>query len=374
MPAFGDHPLTVRVSVALLLANARYWGTVAALVHTQLAHWTQHAENIPDPALQEVALANLREEGFNAQATATLATLAPRQYRTPVVEAIVGLQVLYDYLDSLIERPLADPLTDGRQLYKAFTDAIILDDEPRSNYYPPTHEYDDGGYLEELVSIVRGALTRLPSQTAIASVSAHAADRCAEAQVRAHATAVLGDAQLERWATSNALNTGLLWREFLAGAVSSGLSLHALIAVAGDPHTSQEQALAVDEVYLSICAVTTLLDGLIDYEQDMHNMGHPGYVRYYEDQDALAHGLRNVIHRATRKGRDLPNSDYHLMTLIGVVAYYLSAPTASSEYARGVTEQIRRDLKPLITPTLTIMRAWRMAKRTRVMIANRVDR
>ena len=368
MPAFGDHSLMLRVSVALLCANARYWSTVAALVHTQLDHWTQRAEDIPDPALQRVALANLREEGFNAQATATLATLAPPRYRTPVVEAIVGLQVLYDYLDSLIERPLADPLCDGRQLYKAFVDTIVLDGEPRGDYYPPSHESDDGGYLPELVGVIRGALARLPSQTAIAGVSAHAAERCAEAQVHAHATATLGDAQLEQWATSNALDTGLQWREFLAGAVSSGLSLHALIAVAGDPHTSQEQALAVDEVYLSVCAVTTLLDGLVDYEQDIYNMGHPGYVRYYEDQVALAQGLRSVIHRAARKGRDLPNSAYHLMTLVGVVAYYLSAPTASSEYARDVISQIREELKPLITPPLVVMRTWRIAKRARTAI------
>jgi tetraprenyl-beta-curcumene synthase len=374
MPAFGDHSLTVRVSVALLLANARYWSTVAALVHTQLNYWTQRAEAIPDPTLQEVALGNLREEGFNAQATATLATLAPRRYRTPVIEAIVGLQVLYDYLDSLIERQLANPLADGRQLYRAFTNAIILDGEPQDDYYPPTHEHDDGGYLQELVGVVRDALTRLPSQNAIAGVSAQAADRCAKAQVHAHATTVLGDAQLERWARNNALGTGLQWREFLAGSVSSGLSLHALIAIAGDPHTSREQALAVDEVYLSVCAVTTLLDGLIDYEQDMHNMGHPGYVRYYENQDALTQGLRYVIRRAACNGRDLPNSAYHLMTLIGVVAYYLSAPTASDEYARGVTWQIRRELKPLITPSLTIMRAWRIAKRIRVVIANKVGR
>jgi tetraprenyl-beta-curcumene synthase len=374
MPVFGDHPLVVRVSVALVLANARYWSTIAPLVRTQLDYWTLHAEAIPNPVLQEVALANLREEGFNAQATATLATLAPREYRKPVVEAIVGLQVLYDYLDSLIERPLADPLGDGRRLYKAFIDAIVLDSEPRGDYYPPTHESNDGGYLQELIGVVRGALTRLPSQTAIAEVSAHAAERCAEAQIHAHATAILGDGQLERWATSNAVDTGLQWREFLAGAVSSGLALHALIATASDPHTSQERALAIDEVYLSVCAVTTLLDGLVDYEQDMRKMGHPGYVRYYEDPDALAHGLKSVIHRAASKGCDIPNGTYHLMTLVGVAAYYLSAPTAFGEYARDVTEQIHRGLKPLITPQLVVMRAWRIAKQARAWIAHGADR
>lgn len=104
----------------------------------------------------------------------------------------------------------------------------------RGNYYPPAHESDDDDYLEGLVAVVRGALMRLPSQAAISRVSAHAAKRCAEAQVHAHATAVLGDAQLEGWAITNAIGTGLQWREFLAGAVSSALALHALIATSGD--------------------------------------------------------------------------------------------------------------------------------------------
>ncbi|MGH2911351.1 MAG: DUF2600 family protein, partial [Solirubrobacteraceae bacterium] len=242
MPVFGDRPLTVRVSVALVLANVRYWSTIAPLVRTQLGYWTQRAENIPDKALKEVALTNLRDEGFNAQATATLATLATREHRTPVVQAIVGLQVLYDYLDSLIERPLADPLGEGRQLYKAFVDAIVLDSEPRGNYYPPTHESDDGGYLEELVGAVQRALKSLPSQASIAEIAVHAAKRCADAQIHAHATAVLGDAQLQLWATGNAADAGFEWREFLAGAVSSGLALHALTVSAAEPHTSREQA------------------------------------------------------------------------------------------------------------------------------------
>lgn len=359
-----------RMGLALVLANARYWSTVAPLVHTQLDYWGRRAEEIPDPALQEVALANLCEEGFNAQATATLATLAPRKHRKSVVEAIVGLQVIYDYLDSLVERPLADPLAESRRLYRALVDAVVMDTEPRRDYYAHTPQPDDDGYLEELVNVVRRALARLPCRAAIAEVSERAAERCAEAQVRAHAVRVLGRAQLELWARSNALDTGLQWQEFLAGAVSSGLALHALTAAAADPRTSREQALTIDEVYLSVCALTTLLDSLIDYEQD-RSMGQPGYIRYYEDRDALARGLRSVIHRAAARARDTPNGAYHLMTLVGVVAYYSSAPTASSEFARPVTEQIRRELRPIITPTLAVMRAWRVAKRARTVIASR---
>ena len=372
MFAFGDRLLVARMGLALVLANARYWSTVAPVVHTQLAYWASRAEGIPDPVLQEVALANLREEGFNAQATATLATLAPREHRKSVVEAIVGLQVIYDYLDSLVERPLADPLEEGRPLYQALVDAVVLRTEPKGDYYAHTPQPDDGGYLQELVSVVRSALTQLPCRAAIAEAAERAANRCAEAQVRAHAAPTLGRTQLTQWARCNAIPTGLQWREFLAGAVSSGLVLHALIAAAADPRITRVQALAVDEVYLSVCALTTLLDSLIDFEQD-RSMDQPGYIRYHEDRDALAQGLKSVMHHAAARSRDTPNGAYHLMTLVGVVAYYASAPTASSEFARPVTRQICRELKPIITPTLAVMRAWRIAKRARtaVTIASR---
>jgi tetraprenyl-beta-curcumene synthase len=370
MPSFGDRLLVARMSKALVLANVRYWITVAPLVRARLNYWRRRAEGIPDPALRQVALVNLREEGFNAQATATLATLAPRPYRKPVIEAIVSLQIIYDYLDSLVERPLANPVQDSRHLYRAFLDAIAPDREPRGGYYPPRHECSDGGYLQELVYTVRGALARLPSHTVIAEVSAGAADRCAEAQTRAHAAASPDAAQLEQWARESAADTQLEWREFLAGAVSSGLALHALIALAADPRASREQALAVDALYLSLCALTTLLDGLVDHEQDLISSGRPGYLRYYRDRDTLTQGLRGAIDRAIRQTRELPDAPHHFVTLVGIVAYYASAPTADSEFARPVMQRVTRDLAPAMGPILALMRTWRAAKRLLSAIAS----
>jgi hypothetical protein len=204
MSASRDHPLTARMSLALVLANVRYWWSVAPLVRAELERWKHQAEKISDPTLQAVAIENLHDEGFNAQATATLATLAPAVHRKPVVEAIVGLQIIYDYLDSLVERTLPDPLSDGRRLYRALVDAVVLDAEPLGDYYAHAPASDYGHYLDGLVSVVRRALARLPGAPIIAHAAKNAAQRCAEAQARAHAVHVLGDDQLTRWAKVNA--------------------------------------------------------------------------------------------------------------------------------------------------------------------------
>lgn len=371
MPPFGDRPLLLRMSKALVLANVRYWITVAPLIGAQLERWKRRAEDIPDPVLRQLALLNLREEGFNAQATATLATLAPRRYREPVAEAIVALQVLYDYLDSLVERPLASPMRDGRHLYRAFIDAVSPATELIGDYYPPAHPSLDGGYLRELVCTVRQALRQLPSASPIAQVSAAVAERCTEAQVRAHATASLDGTQLELWARENAADSELEWREFLAGAVSSGLALHALIALAASPRASHDQALAIDALYLSLCSVSTLLDGLVDREQDLLSTGRPGYLRYYADRETLGQGLGGVIDRAVSQTLDTPDTAHHLLTLLGIVAYYASAPTAADEFARPVMQRVTNELAPTIWPILAIMRTWRAAKHLRQAITGR---
>jgi tetraprenyl-beta-curcumene synthase len=366
--AFGDRRLVAHAHVALLVANIRYWPTVAPLVAVQLKRWERHACAIGDPTLQALALQKLNEERFNAEVAATLATLAPLKHRKDVVEAIVAYEVMYDYLDGLTEQPTSNPLDRGHHLYQAFTDAITPDCKPADHYYPPDEHTDDSGYLTELVRVIRRALLTLPSTDAVSKVSQRAATRCAEAQIRAHAVPRLGTTQLEQWAAHEATGTALSWREFLAGAASSVLAVHALITAAADEHTTPGEAAEIDTVYMSICALSTMLDSLIDYQHDTQ-AGQAGYIRYYQNHDLLAHDLTRAAQRATEHAATLPNGAHHVMTLVGVVAYYISAPTARGTFAQPVTQQVRHELKPLITPTLAVMRAWRAAKRIRGTIA-----
>jgi tetraprenyl-beta-curcumene synthase len=360
----SDRRLTARAGVALVLANARYWPTVAPIVRAQLLHWRQRAHAIPNPTLQALALQKLREEHFNAEVAATLATLAPSAHRERAVEAIVAYEVIYDYLDGLTEQSTPHPLRDGHQLFHAFTDAVTPHAAPHRDYYRYHPQSDDGGYLQELVDAVRVALAQLPAMAVIAEVAPASAARCASAQVRAHAASREGTAQLEGWATREAPGTGLGWREFLAGAASSVLAVHALIAAAADPRTTRQQAIQIDTVYLSTCALSTILDSLIDYQHDL-STGKSSYIQHYESRDLLARGLAGTARHAAAQARALPNAAHHLMTLVGVVAYYTSAPTATSRFAQPVTAHIQRELRPLITPTLAVMRTWRLAKRLR---------
>ena len=355
-----------RAGFALLLANVRYWSTVAPVVRAQLARWERRAEAIEDPALRALALSKLDEERFNVEVAATLATLADARYRRDTVEAIVALQVAYDYLDLLAEQLAADGGTDGgRCRLTALIDALMPEersdeDRPCHHTYPP-----DGDYLHELVVAVRHALARLPAAGTVAEVALGAARRCAQAQALSHtATAAGGIAEAMDWATRAATHTdSLQWQEFLAGAAASVLAMHALIAAAGDPRTTRHDAEAIDAAYLPICALS-MLDSLLDREHDLAT-GQLNYLDLYDSPEQMAGRLAGLAREARNGARALPHAAHHLVTLTGVVAYYASAPGGRRGEARLVMVAVCDQLRPLIVPTLELMRGWRLAKRWR---------
>jgi tetraprenyl-beta-curcumene synthase len=365
----SETKLTIRAGAALVSANVRYWSAIAPQVRRELRRWSERASAIPDPRLRAIATDKLHAEHFNAQVAATLATTVPRRHRRRTVEAIVALEVLYDYLDGLTEMPATDPLRDRTQAYRAFT-AIFDEDPPASDAREKPYASDggyanDGGYAQALCSAARDAIATLPSASAVTSAGRRAVERCAAAQVRVHAAAQLGTGQLEQWARERpAAEQSRDWREHLAGAVASVLAAHALIAAAGTDATSEEQAHAIDAAYLSISALSTVLDSLIDHERDVR-AGDPWLVRLHGDSRALGATLPGVAERAVEQVRLLPDNAHHLMMLSGVVAFYSSAPEARRGAARHSVLELHRELRPIIFPTLAVMRIWRLAKKAR---------
>jgi tetraprenyl-beta-curcumene synthase len=317
---------------------------------------------IPDPHLNHLAREKLRNERFNVEVAAMIATIAPTEHREQAVEAIVALQVMYDFLDALTEQQAPDPIRDGLQQSGAFLDALSVSTPPKRDYYAHYLGDSDGGYLENLAVTVRGALLGLPAIDAIAQVIPNCAARCAEAQVRVHAVADVGLGQLERWAEREAGNTELQWREWLFGAMGSVVAAHALIALAADRRATAAQASQLDSTYLSLCVLTTALDHLVDHEGDTLT-GEESYLYLYSSREDFARRIALVTRRVLDRLQTIPNGSHHAMILSGVVAYYTSQPGAMGEFARPVTVHVRDQLRPLITPTLATMHAWRVAKR-----------
>ena len=191
----------------------------------------------------------------------------------------------------------------GRAAICGLTDAVIVRSEPlrgnRARASMTIQPIDDlrvrdSGYLDAFPETVSGALARLPAALAITEVAQRIASLGGQAQTRMHAASQLGTGQVEEWARREAEGTGLEWRELLAGAASSVLVLHALIAAAADPRTTGAEAEEIASAYLYMCVPLTLLDGLVDHEEDRG----PRQIRATRvGLDRPARGGRARLHR-----------------------------------------------------------------------------
>jgi tetraprenyl-beta-curcumene synthase len=262
----------------------------------------------------------------------------PLLRRRAVVEAIVALQVAYDYADALEERgqdASADP------------------------------------YARELLDAAATIAARMPAASAVRAAAQAAGERCARAQALGHAADAGDDAELRGWAARQAAGSALGWPEWLAGAQASVLSLHALIAASAEESTSPEQARALDRLYLSIGAVT-MLDSLIDRGEDRDG-GRSGYLRWYRGPSEMGKRLAATAQDAQRRSTQVPGGEHHRMVLAGIVAYYATAPQSRDPEVREVFDRVKAQLKEELALPLALLTAWRLGKRA-ARAAERIGR
>lgn len=335
-----------------------YERRVLPLARAELKGWRARAEAIPDPVLRAAALSALLEKSGNTEATAVFAILAPRPRRARSVRAIAALQIAIDYLDSLGEAPVDDPLADGLALHGAIRDAVSPGAAP-GDWYSRHPRDDDGGYLAALVAACQEEVGELPAPE-IVPLLQRAATRCGEGQSYTHAAAASrsGAEELERWAGRQEAAPGYLWWELAAGAGSS-VAIHALLASAADGRMTAEEAGLIDSVYFPpVGALTVLLDDLTDRDDDLRT-GQHNYLRYCADQEQAANRIGLLADRAGAATTALPDGGRHRAILAGVAAFYLSAPANRTGYAEPIRERLLDSLGPTVRPLVAAMRLRR---------------
>ena len=341
--------------ITVVTAGVVYWLTIYPRARLEIRRWAARAGQIPDPTLRAQALFKLTRERLNPEAAAFFAVLAPRRHRAALVRLMVCFQIAYDYLDAINEEPETAGLRNGLQLHRALSDAVSSG-SAGCDYYRYHPQRDDGGYLVDLVSACRDALWTLPSASAIESLLVHAAARCGEAQSRNHAVLVEGDGQLIDWAANQRASEYLWWE--LAAAGISCLALHALFAAAACA-TTLEEAARIDVAYFpSVCAISALLDSLVDQPDDSAGSNH-SFVAYYESSTLAAARFAAITSEARTLSSVLKGHHRHRVILAGIASFYLSAPGASTELARPVATRTLDCLGRSSAPILAVMRLRR---------------
>jgi tetraprenyl-beta-curcumene synthase len=343
-------------AVAAISALFAYERRVLPLARRELESWNARAATIPDPVLREAALAALREKGGNAEATAVFAILAPRTRRGGVLRAMTALQVAIDYLDTLGEARVDDPLADGLALHRAIYEAVSPG-AASGDWYIHHPQGEDGGYLAALVTACQEEVADLPA-TSVVPLLRRAATRCGEGQSHTHAAVREGVDELERWAARQQAAPGYLWWEVAAGA-SSSVAVHALLAAAADRRTTSEEAELIDAVYFPpIGALTVLLDDLIDRDDDLRT-GQHNYLSYCSSPEQAANRIGLLADRAGAATMRLRDGRRHRAILAGVAGFYLSAPAPGSGYSASIRERLLESLGPTTRPLMVAMRLRR---------------
>ncbi len=336
-------------------AAAVYWLEVFPQVKREVSRLRDLAARIPDPRLAQLALETQTRERGNLEGSAVFALLAPRALRAEVIRAAVAFQALYDFLDTLAELPVPDPVANGRSLHRALL-AALDPSCPAVPYLEHSGFAGDGRYVETLLQACHSALCALPSYPAIAWQAQQAAARMLAYQSFNHGHADPAREALRGWAhTLTPPGSGLEWWETAAGAASS-LGVFALLAAAAQERSDDAQALAAAEAYFPwVGALHVLLDSLVDRDLDEVS-GEHSLVDHYAGSAVAAERLGAIAAESARRLEQLAQGRRHGLILAAMAGFYLARPAARSPFAAPAAARVVAALGPAARPATAILR------------------
>jgi tetraprenyl-beta-curcumene synthase len=326
-----------------------------------MRRWRAYAQAIPDEPIRADALYVLDHKRTHIYGAALFATLPGRRSRE-LVRLLVAYELIWDFLDNLNERAAAVGTVNGRQLHLAIREAIDLG-APISDYYRHHPWRRDGGYLRALVERCREACRTLPSYALVHDLVVHEARRAQVLALNHAPNPSERDAELRRWVAGEYTEPETRqdnWWE-LSGAASAPLTIHALLALASEPHCSQSE---VARVYAAYCpwlsATTTMLDSYVDQCEDADNGDH-SYVAHYPDPESAVRSIRMLIQTSVAEARALRHGCRHAVVAASMIAMYLSKDSARTPQLRAGTSAFIRAGGSLTRLLLPILRLWRIA-------------
>jgi tetraprenyl-beta-curcumene synthase len=350
-------PVELALSPATFAVAAfRYWLSIFPRVCLELRRWRRRARRIADPAVRAAALAALAKRS-NMEGAAAFAVLASSRRRAGVAHALVAFQAIYNHVDMLAERhPGGVSVDQARRLHHALLVALDPEDVAGLDLLRLDGSGADDGYLAALVERCHAALSRLPSYPALAPLAHVAAARIVEFQ----SLSVGPQQELEAWARREAPpGAGFRWWE-TAAAAGSSLGVHAIIAAAASPTASRADAAAIDDAcFPAIGALHSLLDSLVDLDEDAV-AGQLRLLDCYPSRADAAAGMGALMRRALTAARQLPRGRGHELLVVAMACSYVSVPEAMTGGASDVARAVRAELGARAWPALLVFKLRRL--------------
>lgn len=307
-------------------------------VDYELNRWKNEVKKINCKTLAEQALLSIKHKKFHAQGGSIYA-LYPNTKRILVVRLIVALQTISDYLDNLCDRVGYMDEKGLRQLHVALEEALIPEQNKKSNYFE-FYPYDDGGYLNSLVDECKHILSGLQNYDKVRESVAKQACLYSEMQTYKHIGIDEREEKIIKWARENScLDMGISEWEY-AAATGSTLAIFMLCSMAGINNLSYTDVNDVTLAYFPwVCGIHILLDYFIDMNEDYLN-DDLNFVSYYDDIYHFKERFSFLLNNAIYAVKYLPNTKFHLLIIKGLLAMYLSDPKVSGKQMIFVRDSI----------------------------------
>lgn len=341
---------------ALLAAIFRglTWGLPA--ISVELRNWRARASTIPDNDLRQDALSALDQKRGHAAGAALFAIL-PRDRHRNLLRLLVAYETIWDFLDSTSER--APEPHNGCQLHLALIDALDPS-RPHADYYQH-HPWAESSYLLGLVLSSRQWSSALPGYHQARDALITEARRAQVLALNHELDDARRDRLLREWAQREAPHvSSLAWYE-LTGAASASLMVHALLALAAQPHLSSPSEIAhLRRAYPWISAATTMLDSFVDQLEDAANGNH-SYIAHYASPEIAVTRTASLIKQSIQHAAALLNGERHVLIVAAMVAMYLSKDSADDPQLRAASHRLARAGGRLTRFLLPLLRIWRTA-------------
>jgi tetraprenyl-beta-curcumene synthase len=324
-----SRPTRIRRFIALgprgWAATARFLGSVVPRAGRALARIRARAEQIPDPALREQALASIDGKAYHVQGGCILATFMGNADADRYVTIVAALETIYDYLDNLCDRLPGVSQRAYATLHESLLDALD-DRRVPIDYYRDGPAGDDGGYLRSLVDAARDGLRALPNYDAVRDDLVEIAGFYAELQVVKHGPAGVRERACDDWYERNRERfPGLSWWEF-AAACGSSLPVFALIALASRARLDPAEIEATVTAYFpGVSAIHILLDYFIDQAEDREH-GELNFVACYASSTEAVTRLGRLVSTTLGRVRSLAGAAHHRFLVEAMCVFYLTHP------------------------------------------------
>lgn len=344
---------------AFAQAVARTVAWAWPLASSELDQWRARAATIPDAALRKDALQSLNQKRDNALGAALFCIL-PKHRNRQLLRLLVVYQTLWDFLDNLSESGAVCGVQNGYHLHRALVEALDPD-TPLSDYYQFHPVDQDGGYLQELVTVCRDLCSSLPSYPHLRRPILAGVQQCALQGLNHLADSEQRTKGLRAWASRDSLQYDeLSWFEI--AAASSAFLPHPLLALAAEPKCKVAHAKRIGAAYFPWMALAiTMLDSYADLDDDRANGDH-SYVAYYDTRGIACERLCEIVARLIAEMDRLPSREAHVLMATSMVAMYLSSGRISgSPQVDWMNKRIAASGGLLTQILVPVARIWRTA-------------